>query len=358
VSKIGVDASKQYRLLRSPKECAIKPIMQSVEFACPICKDPLQQHTDRYTCTRDGREYPLVLGIPDFRIEPYNVASARDRAITDRVLDAYSDRSFTELVALYEELLPTVSRGIRRRRQIHLGTGFVRAQTCLSEIRSYGPGMTYDGQFLEIGCGFGGFLIAAVQMFPCVVGLDLKMARLIVAKRSFDEAGCEAILICAAAEALPFRGDSFDVVAGSDMIEHVHEQARVLREAHRVLTPGGKLFLTTPNRWSLTPEPHVNVFGVGFLPKSWRCPYVWLVQKTGYTNISLLNWFEIRRLILASPFRRWRIIAPTLPAEHTARLPGWARAAAPIYHRIKEHLLLKWLVYLFGPLFHIICVKE
>jgi glycosyltransferase involved in cell wall biosynthesis len=115
--------------------------------------------------------------------------------------------------------------------------------------------------------------------------------------------------------------------------------------------------LSTPNRWSLTPEPHVNVFGVGFLPKTWRSRYVWLVQKTGYANVSLLNWFEIRRavekrfgmlrepqherkflnhlglpfvrpepveglrmsfstvcrhLILQSPFRRWRIIAPSL----------------------------------------------
>jgi Methyltransferase domain len=152
-----------------------------------------------------------------------------------RLLDEYSERSFTELVALYEQLLPTVSPGIRRKRQIHLRTGFVGAQNYLSEIRSYEPASA-QRHFLEIGCGTGAFLVAAVQIFRCVVGLDLSMARLILARKRLDEVRCDATLTCAAAEALPFRGESFDVVAGSDVIEHVQEP-RVMREAHRVLTP-------------------------------------------------------------------------------------------------------------------------
>jgi 2-polyprenyl-3-methyl-5-hydroxy-6-metoxy-1,4-benzoquinol methylase len=127
------------------------------------------------------------------------------------------------------------SSGIRRKRQIHLRTGFVGAQNYLSEIRSYEPASA-QRHFLEIGCGTGAFLVAAVQIFRCVVGLDLSMARLIIARKRLDEVRCDATLTCAAAEALPFRGESFDVVAGSDVIEHVQEP-RVMREAHRVLTP-------------------------------------------------------------------------------------------------------------------------
>ena len=76
----------------------------------------------------------------------------------------------------------------------------------------------------------------------------------------------------------------FIFVVGSDVIEHVHEQLEVMREAHRVLVSGGALFLATRNRWSLTPEPHVNLWGVGFLPKPWRALYVRLARKSSVSK--------------------------------------------------------------------------
>jgi hypothetical protein len=150
----------------------------------------------------------------------------------------------------------------------------------------------------------------------------------------------------------------FHLVVGSDVIEHVREQAQVMSEAYRVIASGGLLFLATPNRWSLTPEPHVNVWGVGFLPKAWRAPYVGLVRNIPYRNISLLNWFEIQRLLGQTSFSGWDVVPPTLPPEHTERLPAWARAVVPIYNALKGRPLLKWVVNLFGPLFHVICIKK
>jgi ubiquinone/menaquinone biosynthesis C-methylase UbiE len=288
---------------------------------------------------------------------PYGSKSDMEHTLTQRLVTEYSFRSFAELVNLYEGSTRAVPLDLRAKHRIHLSTGVVRAQACLAEI-GHLETLSKQGQFLEIGCGLGGFLIAAAQVFRCVVGLDINMPRLVLAKKRLEEAGREAILICAAAEALPFFKESFDLVVGSDVIEHVQEQDRVMHESYRVLTPGGALFLATPNRWSLTPEPHVNVWGVGFLPKAWRARYVWLARKIRYGNVTLLNWFEIRRLLLQTPFDQWRIKPPTIPSEHIASLPAWARAAAPIYHGLKELLLLKWLVYLFGPLFHVICIKK
>ena len=117
------------------------------------------------------------------------------------------------------------------------------------------------------------------------------------------------------------------------------------------------MFLATPNRWSLTPEPHVNVWGVGFLPRAWRERYVELVRHLPYRDISLFNWYELRRLLSQTRFTRWQIILPTLPAGHIAGLPAWARTAVPFYHWFKDFALTKWAVYLFGPLFHAICQK-
>ncbi len=46
--------------------------------------------------------------------------------------------------------------------------------------------------------------------------------------------------------AMPFADDSFDLVLATDVIEHVDDDARALREIARVLRPGGTLLLTVP----------------------------------------------------------------------------------------------------------------
>lgn len=45
---------------------------------------------------------------------------------------------------------------------------------------------------------------------------------------------------------LPFAGDSFNGVGLFDIIEHLDEPERALREAHRILEPGGFVFITVP----------------------------------------------------------------------------------------------------------------
>jgi 2-polyprenyl-3-methyl-5-hydroxy-6-metoxy-1,4-benzoquinol methylase len=66
-------------------------------------------------------------------------------------------------------------------------------------------------------------------------------------------------------ESLPFRSDLFSVTLAIDVVEHVDDPRSILAEAARVLALGGCLWLTTPNRFSLTPEPHVGLWGVRWL---------------------------------------------------------------------------------------------
>ncbi len=341
-------ATPQGLLVRNP---------QSIQFVCPICKGELEQQPDAYFCARDDKTYRITLGIPDFRVfpDPYIGFDAEDDK-TARIVEEYPRRTFKELVEFYYSITPEVPPDLAKKYMRHVFSGVVRAESALEEIQQQSHSSAQE-TFLEIGCGTGGFLVAAAQVFDQVIGLDIALRWLIIAKKRLEEEGRGVKLIAACAEYLPFRDNSFQLVVGSDVIEHTKGQVELLRESYRVLDRDGALFLATPNRWSLTPEPHVKVWGVGFLPKKLRAPYVRWVRKIPYENISTLNYFDVRRLIARTNFGRWQILLPEFHPAHTAHLSRWERAIVPLYHLVKSLPLIKGFLYIFGPLFHIICFK-
>jgi len=80
-------------------------------------------------------------------------------------------------------------------------------------------------------------------------------------RRTPRACGGDPLLAAAHAEALPLADGAVSGVISLDVIEHVAEPRRYLREIERVLAPGGNTALSTPNRFSLAAEPHVFVWG-------------------------------------------------------------------------------------------------
>jgi SAM-dependent methyltransferase len=75
---------------------------------------------------------------------------------------------------------------------------------------------------------------------------------------------------------LPFGSGVFDVVISNHVLEHVGdriEQQRHLDEMARVLKPGGRAYLASPNRWQWV-EPHYRLLFLSWLPRRWRTPYL------------------------------------------------------------------------------------
>ena len=68
------------------------------------------------------------------------------------------------------------------------------------------------------------------------------------------------------AEGLPFRDASVDVVVSMQVLEHVVHPIEMLKEAFRILKPGGHFFLTCENYLSFQ-EPHYRVAWLPLLPK-------------------------------------------------------------------------------------------
>lgn len=101
---------------------------------------------------------------------------------------------------------------------------------------------------LDVGCG-GGFTCEFLARQQAQVwGLD-QSARCVAAAQAHAEAGGLPITYrCGMAEELPFEAAAFNVVICVDVLEHVADPLRSVKEISRVLRPGGLFCFDTINR--------------------------------------------------------------------------------------------------------------
>src|SRR5262249_6939226 len=103
-----------------------------------------------------------------------------------------------------------------------------------------------QGRLLDFGCGSGAYLREMNSRGWRVVGLDTSRK---VVERVRQELGLAAFV--GSLPHLDLEAESFDVITMWHALEHVHEPMPVLREARRLLAPGGKIVISVPNIDSL-----------------------------------------------------------------------------------------------------------
>ncbi|RIV26884.1 class I SAM-dependent methyltransferase [Fibrisoma montanum] len=116
-----------------------------------------------------------------------------------------------------------------------------------------------SGQVLEIGCGWGRGLQLLTQAASHYTGIDKNNDLIAALRQEYPQATFMAANIPPLTD---LADNTFDYIVTFQVIEHIENDDLFVREAHRVLKPGGKLLLTTVNRkFSLTRNPwHVREY--------------------------------------------------------------------------------------------------
>jgi SAM-dependent methyltransferase len=107
--------------------------------------------------------------------------------------------------------------------------------------------------FLDIGCSWGRWTIAAARLGYRALGIDPSLAGIRAARRVAGQLGVEATYLVADARHLPFVRQRFDTAFSYSVLQHFSkpDARRALGEIGRVLTPGGTSLIQLPNAFGL-----------------------------------------------------------------------------------------------------------
>ncbi len=105
---------------------------------------------------------------------------------------------------------------------------------------------------LDFACGTGYGVAHLATAGGNVVGLDNAVDAVTQARQRFG--GSKARFAAGDAAAFPFRGSMFDLIVCMETIEHVTDVDALLSEIKRVLTPGGSVLFSTPNKLLHSPN--------------------------------------------------------------------------------------------------------
>lgn len=334
-----------------------------IDIICPHCRGELDRASeDEIACIACNRRYPVVLGIPDLRVfrDPY-IELDEERAKAKRLAERYTDYDFAGLVEFYYSISPLVPPHHARKYARSLLAAGARARGWLEtweaacgagrDVRSTAPRDT----LLDLGCGTGPLLVAA-ENYSLRVGVDLAFRWLVVGKKRLMEAGLELPLICACAEALPFRNAIFTTVAADSVVEHLRDQRTSFTEVFRVMQPGGCFFLATPNRFSVGPDPQTGIWAGSLLPLSWTQAIV--RRQRGLAPLRhLLSARELKYLLFNAGFEGTKLMLPSIPPGQRAHFPAHIRFLMALYDLARRLPLSRHLLLAIGPMFHAISRK-
>lgn len=103
---------------------------------------------------------------------------------------------------------------------------------------------------LDLGCGWGRWLVASGKKNYIPIGLDIRLEFLQTAQKVMSDNNTKGYTVAADLQELPFKTNTMDMVWSFSVIQHTHltRLESCIKEIHRVLHTGGHSKLEFPNK--------------------------------------------------------------------------------------------------------------
>jgi ubiquinone/menaquinone biosynthesis C-methylase UbiE len=157
-------------------------------------------------------------------------------------------------------------------------------------------GKMISGNLLEIGCGVGRGLDVLVQSCEQYTGIDKNEELLNSLRQSYPK------LRFLYQHIPPLSGiadNTFDYIVTFQVIEHIEDDSLFIKEIYRVLKPGGKVIITTPNiKLSLTRNPwHIREYTAASLQTLIQKYFQSLDRKGVHGNKKVMEYYEKNKFL-------------------------------------------------------------
>jgi SAM-dependent methyltransferase len=180
-----------------------------------------------------------------------------------------------------------------------------------------------SGKLLDIGCGEKPYKAHFAGRVTEHVGVD----------QPESPHALDHVDVLATATSIPLPDSSFDTALLSELLEHLEEPLDAIREAHRLLRPGGHVIITTPFIWVLHEEPR-DFFR--YSPYGLR----WLLEQAGFDVIEVTpiggQWSTLA-LLLSYSLRESRV--------HSRVAAGLSTLLQSLARRAERRGLRAWMAY-------------
>jgi SAM-dependent methyltransferase len=329
-----------------------------IVLCCPVCRVPARDEGDRYHCTACGRSYPVLHGIPDFRLRSdLYLGLAQERAKAARIATEARRRPFEELLDYYYQITDDVPPELARRYRASVLGAPRHLQELGAEVArsmNHKP----SAVALDAGCGAGGMLVVLSKAGVPVVGLDIALRWLVICRKRLDELGIGAMLVCGDLEQPPFLPGTFDAVTAIDMIEHVRDVPATLASIGALMKPDALSWLTASNSRTPGPHPTTRIWGIGWLARPLRS---WLLRRLrGVDSLRfshLLTPGQLGRLSARSGLTV-RSAAPRRIGAPDSNYSAWERWLMRCYTALARAAPTRRLMLLIGPSFELVLCRK
>jgi len=218
-------------------------------LVCPRDKQPLRQNANELIC-QSGHRYAVIEGIPILlvgEVEQTHIEGTRALLLAET--KDYS--TLPQFNVAPDEIDPFVRNAIG-------ATNGLLYQHLVGNLKEYPvPSLRLpagNGKlFLEVGCSWGRWCLAAAAAGYEPVGIDPSLKGIRAARRVARQLGVSASYVVGDSRFLPFREGTFDQVFSYSVLQHLaKDNARIsLAEIRRILRSGGNALVQMPNAYGI-----------------------------------------------------------------------------------------------------------